>query len=293
MNRQNWAFFSYCSYVLSTLYDPSHPFNDLLKWVYIPIFIPILQRKQVRPKKRWNIFLRLGQMEQRFELKRLNLRLCTLVFISWQIPPSGIFTWTSLIEGWRWGDKEPRTRRQGSLTSSIPDLLCVCGLEQVTSALCLSISLSAKQKLGLDWCSEIHPVNVSRYSPTMKFQNMTRAFTEDFQDKPTVRVRPGCLWCCKTYSRCHISPLTVKCQSPNRCARCKTAPDVLFLHWHGNVRDQAGTGCWLRPVTDPGELPPSPAVLLAPPAAAPASLWQCVRVCVCVWVCVKGMGPDA
>ena len=52
MNRQNWAFFSYCSYVLSTLYDPSHPFNDLLKWVYIPIFIPILQRKQVRPKKR-------------------------------------------------------------------------------------------------------------------------------------------------------------------------------------------------------------------------------------------------
>ena len=34
MNRQNWAFFLIAHYVLSTLYGPSHPFNDSLKWVY-------------------------------------------------------------------------------------------------------------------------------------------------------------------------------------------------------------------------------------------------------------------
>lgn len=72
------------------------------------------------------------------------------LYILTETPASGIFTWTSLIEGWRWGDKERRTRCQGSLNSFIPDLLCVCDLEQVTSALCLSISLSAKQKLGSD-----------------------------------------------------------------------------------------------------------------------------------------------
>lgn len=150
------------------------------------LFIPILQRKQVRPRKRWNIFLKLTQPNGAEvwtqAIKFETLYSCPLYILT-ETPSSGIFTWISLTEGWRWGDKERRTRRQGSLNSFIPDLLCVCGLEQVTSALCLSISLSAKQKLGSDWPSEIHPGTTSRYSPMMKFQDMTGAFTEDFQDK--------------------------------------------------------------------------------------------------------------